>query len=127
MRSGNFGKVLGDLETQIMQIVWETNQPVSVGNIAEVINRKRNIAYTTVMTVMGRLLEKGLLKRTFYGKGYVYRPAYSREVFLTKSAKQIIRNFMSSFGEVAIAHFSEEIKNIKPSKRRQLIRFIKLK
>jgi len=127
MRSSNFGKVLGELETEIMEVIWEARNPLSVGDIVKVLNRKRNIAYTTVMTIMGRLVEKGLLTRKPHRKAYLYSPAYTKDAFLTRVSQQIIKNLVGSFGKTAIAHFAEEIENMKPSKKRDLMKLLKLK
>lgn len=127
MRSSNFGKVLGELETEVIQIVWKSIEPVSVGDIVKILSKKRNIAYTTAMTIMGRLFRKGLLTRKPYRKAYLYSPAYTKDVFLTRVSQQIIKNLVSSFGKTAIAHFADEIENMRPSKKRELMKLLKLK
>lgn len=127
MKSSNFGKVLGELETEIMETIWEAENPLSVGDIVKILNRKRNIAYTTVMTIMGRLFRKGLLTRKPHRKAYLYSPIYTKDAFLTRVSQQIIKNLVSSFGKTAIAHFADEIENMKPSKKRDLMKLLKLK
>ena len=119
------GKVLGELESEVMEIVWQYSEPVSVRTVTEILQRKRKIAYTTVMTIMGRLVDKGLLKRKESGKAYMYQPAFSKEKFLTRISRQIIKNFMSSFGDVAVAHFVEEVGKLSSAKRTELRRLLK--
>ncbi|MDP2210900.1 MAG: BlaI/MecI/CopY family transcriptional regulator, partial [Candidatus Aquicultor sp.] len=53
-------KMLGDLEADIMELVWEKDL-ASVREIHGILERDREIAYTTVMTVMSRLAEKNIL------------------------------------------------------------------
>lgn len=119
-------QILGDLEKEIMDVVWESSSPVTVREVLERISRKRRIAYTTVMTIMTRLVAKRLLKRKLDGnKAYAYQVVYSKEKFLTKTSKQIIKNFISSFGEVAIAHFAQEIEKIPADKRRKFVKMLK--
>lgn len=118
-------RFLGELESEIMKIVWSQKNSVSVKIVTEILQQKRKIAYTTVMTIMGRLVEKGLLKRTSEGKAYNYQAAYSKDKFLTKVTKQIIKNFVSSFGDAAIAHFAQEVEKIPEEKRKKLIRILK--
>ncbi len=118
-------QMLGDLEKEIMEIVWKTNAPISVKTVTEIIQQKRKIAYTTVMTIMGRLIDKKLLKRSPEGRAYLYQSSYSKEKFLTKVSQQIIKNFVANFGEVAVAHFAEEIEKIPEAKRRQLTEMLK--
>lgn len=69
---------LGELELEILDVLWDKNV-VTVKDIHEELLRKRDIAYTTVMTVMSRLFEKGILKRSQAGRTYVYKPHYSRD------------------------------------------------
>lgn len=119
------GKVLGELESEVMEIVWQSQTPVSVKAVTQILQKKRSIAYTTVMTIMGRLTDKGLLKRKEFGKAYTYQPVYSKEKFLTRISRQIIRNFISSFGESAIAHFAQEVDKLAPEKKEELTRLLK--
>lgn len=119
------GKVLGDLESDIMEIIWHSPAPISVRDVTEKLQHKRKIAYTTVMTVMGRLVEKGLLKRKNLGRSYLYQPAYSKDKFLTRVSRQIIKNLITSFGNAAVAHFAQEVEKLTPDKRKKLAKLLK--
>lgn len=70
---------LGDLEAKIMERLWSSDQPQAVRDVMEHLQRRRGIAYTTVMTVMDNLHRKGLLQRELDGRAYRYRPSVSRE------------------------------------------------
>lgn len=74
---------LGYLEAEIMEVVW--SQPpaatVNVSRVHRAISHTRELAYTTVMTTMGRLAEKGLLQRRREGLAYVYTAACTRAEF----------------------------------------------
>lgn len=119
------GKVLGELESEVMEIIWQSKGPISVRTVTQSLQKKRKIAYTTVMTIMGRLVEKGLLKRKESGKAYIYQSAYSKNKFLTRITRQIIKNFIASFGDAAIAHFAEEVEKLAPEKRREFKKLLK--
>ncbi|MTE20390.1 BlaI/MecI/CopY family transcriptional regulator [Streptomyces sp. TRM43335] len=76
---------LGELEDAVMTRVWQWNRPVTVREVVEDLRRERPIAYTTVMTVMDNLREKGWLRREREGRAYRYeavstRAAYSAEL-----------------------------------------------
>lgn len=62
-----------------MDRLWRWNRPVVVREVVEDLRRERKIAYTTVMTVMDNLHNKGVLARERDGRAYRYRPARSRE------------------------------------------------
>lgn len=119
------GKVLGELESDVMEIIWQSKGPISVRTVTQSLQKKRRIAYTTVMTIMGRLMDKGFLKRKESGKAYTYQPIYSKDRFLTRVSRQIIKNFVSSFGEMAVAHFVEEVGKLSPARRTQLHKLLK--
>ena len=116
---------IGELEKEVMEITWQSQTPVSVKTVTQILQKKRKIAYTTVMTIMGRLTEKGLLKCKKTGKAYTYQPAYSKDKFLTRITRQIIKNFIASFGETAVAHFAQEIGNLAPQKRKVLKKLLR--
>ena len=69
--------LLGDLEHQVMTVLWRRNEPLSVRDVHEQIAAERDLAYTTVMTVLDRLAKKGLAHRTLDGRAWLYRPARS--------------------------------------------------
>lgn len=119
------GKVLGELESEVMEIIWQSSNPVLVRGVAEYLQKKRKIAYTTVMTIMNRLVEKRLLSRKQEGHAYLYKSAVSKDKFLTRISHQIIKNFVSSFGDAAVAHFTEELAKISPEKRKQLLKLLR--
>ncbi len=119
------GKVLGELESDVMEIIWQSKGPISVRTVTQNLLKKRKIAYTTVMTIMGRLVDKDLLKRKESSKAYIYQPVYSKDRFLTRVSRQIIKNFIASFGEAAVAHFAEEVDRLTPVRRKNLKKLLK--
>ncbi len=80
---------LFDLEADVMEIAWAETQ-VSVGGVHEELESSRVIAYTTVMTTMGRLHDKELLLRERDGKRYLYRAAMTRDEFLLQMADDVL-------------------------------------
>lgn len=116
---------LGQLEKEIMDLVWESKEPVTVRLVFESISKKRKIAYTTVMTIMGRLTKKGFLKTNTSGRAYTYQTVLSKDKFLTKISRQLIKSMVSNFGGIAIAHFAEALDRIPIQTRRKLINALK--
>ncbi|MER5806903.1 BlaI/MecI/CopY family transcriptional regulator [Streptomyces sp. NPDC002033] len=72
---------LGELEAEIMDRVWLWERPVSVREIVDDINRRRTVAYTTVMTVADILYRKGWLSREKSGRAWMYEAVRSREEY----------------------------------------------
>ncbi|MFE7560376.1 BlaI/MecI/CopY family transcriptional regulator [Kitasatospora sp. NPDC057500] len=72
---------LGELENAIMTRVWQWNRPVTVREVLLDLRSERDIAYTTVMTVLDKLHRKGWLRRERAGRAYRYEPVSSREAY----------------------------------------------
>jgi predicted transcriptional regulator len=64
-----------------MTRVWEWNRPVTVREVLEDLTRDRAIAYTTVMTVMDNLRQKGWLRRSAEGRAYRYEAVTTRAAY----------------------------------------------
>jgi predicted transcriptional regulator len=71
----------GQLERAIMDVIWAGagDRPYAVREVRERLRYGRPVAYTTVMTVMGILYGKGVLRREKHGRAWVYWPAEARE------------------------------------------------
>jgi predicted transcriptional regulator len=69
----NAESTLTDVELEIMQVVWDLGGG-TVRQVHERLNQQRPLAYTTVMTMMGILEDKGHLTRTKQGRAYHYQP-----------------------------------------------------
>lgn len=115
---------LGELEKEIMEIIWGAQEPISVSDVVGVLIKKRKIAYTTVMTIMGRLVNKGILTRKLNGTSYLYQPKVSQEKFIAKSVHNIFTTAVSALGQEAVVHFVKEIKKISPEKRKELTKLL---
>lgn len=69
---------IGRLEAEIMAVVWDLNKEVTVREVYETLRKKKKIAYTTIMTVMNNLAEKGLLEQDKTATAYIYKPTKSK-------------------------------------------------
>ncbi len=100
-------KVLGGLEAEIMEQVWRSGS-TTVRDVHRAIGGRRDLAYTTVMTVVGRLAEKGLLRREGKdGAAWVYVPTLSKAEFTRAAATDVLRGLMRDFGTSTINQFVE--------------------
>ncbi|MEL4356753.1 MULTISPECIES: BlaI/MecI/CopY family transcriptional regulator [unclassified Luteococcus] len=70
--------ILGELETRIMENLWQQGKPASVREIHENLLNEKPLAYTTVMTVLDRLAKKGVVHRERSGRAWLYTPARTR-------------------------------------------------
>ncbi|NIR47290.1 BlaI/MecI/CopY family transcriptional regulator [candidate division KSB1 bacterium] len=119
-------KILGDLESDIMKIVWAKGE-VTVRSVCELLKESREVAYTTVMTVMSRLAEKGLLEKVKEGNAFVYRATATEEEFTQSTLKKIINGLLSDFSAPAISQFLDSMEDVGPEKLDELARMIEQK
>ena len=100
--------VLGPLETEVMEAVWDRGD-TTVRDVHASLARRRNIAYTTVMTTMGRLAAKGLLKRDTSGLAHRYNASVSREEYASSTVHSVVDWLVHSFPEPAISYFVDVV------------------
>ena len=100
--------VLGPLEAEVMDIVWDRRE-ATVRDVHRALADKRRIAYTTVMTTMGRLTEKGLLKRVEEQPAHHYFPAVSREQYASSAVKSVVDWLVNHFRDPAVAYFIDRV------------------
>ena len=114
-------KFLGPLEAEVMDRLWR-RRSATVRDIVDDLARSRELAYTTVMTIMVRLHEKGLLVRERDGKTYVYRPALTREQHRARLSRDLARGLVAEFGDAALAAFTAELDTVDSTHRAALRR-----
>jgi predicted transcriptional regulator len=123
--SGNIGRLLGEAERRVMEVMWRRREAMTVRDVADSLQPGRPLAYTTVMTIMQRLTEKGVLVRTGAQQSYVYRSRYSPEEFYRTMAGKVLHRIRKEFGDVAIACFLEEAEKVDRRKLKELIRTLR--
>ena len=124
-RQSKFTNGMGELEAEIMEVVWKL-KGASVREVLDIIKRKKQIAYTTVMTVMSRLFEKGILRREMDENGaYVYQPVKCRESFLAAASKRALQSFIREYGDVAVAQFVDLVESVDSKQSKEWKRKLK--
>ncbi|MCA9385619.1 BlaI/MecI/CopY family transcriptional regulator [Candidatus Dojkabacteria bacterium] len=102
-------KLLGELEQRIMDIIWSHDNALKPAQVLDELDC--GLAYTTIMTVMKRLVEKDVLKRYKCGNYYCYTAKKSKEDLAEKSLPFLFQDIVSSYGELAIAQFVDTLRN----------------
>ena len=113
-------KFLGGLELAVMEVVWERGQ-VSVRDVLDSLNQEaHSLAYTTVMTIMSRLKEKGWLVAEKKGKAFYYQATRSRQEAEAEAVGGVMRALLRDFGELAVAQFVRELDQLDPAQLQRL-------
>lgn len=85
---------LGDLERSVMETLWDVGDGwLTVRDVHDVLAGGRDIAYTTVMTVLDRMSRKGLVEREREGRAWRYRPTQSRGAMTAEVMRQALGEF----------------------------------
>ena len=101
-------QVLGPLESEVMSVVWDQKE-VTVRDVHGALNRERPVAYTTVMTTMGRLTDKGLLRRVEEQPAHRYFARVSREQYARSTVKSVVDWLVNQFRDPAVAYFIDRV------------------
>lgn len=99
---------LHELESEVMDAIWSKDlERFAVSDVLAFLTQRRELAYTTVMTTLVRLQEKGLLSRERDGKRYLYSPTLSRAEFLESTAREVLHGVVEA--PRALAMLSERV------------------
>jgi predicted transcriptional regulator len=93
----------GDLQGEVMDAVWEMGE-AKVDDVRDRQPRRRRSAYTTIQTVMNRLVERGLLTRDRRGKAYVYRASFDESDYLARSIGERLAEASPEARRAALVH-----------------------
>lgn len=107
-RKHSLSEVLGPLEAEIMDVVWDTGE-VTVRDVHQALGTSRPLAYTTVMTTLGRLAEKGLVKRIEDQPAHHYVARISREQYARSTVKSVVDWLVNHFPDPAVAYFVDRV------------------
>lgn len=120
-RSPRFEDVLGPLAAAIVREVTVRGD----ASVADVVlglrsATHRNHAYTTVMTVMGRLHERGVLLRELRGRQYIYRATAPEAELVDRLSGLAVDRLIERYGTAALRHFAVRLADLDPEIRQRL-------
>jgi len=100
-----FKKFLGDLEADIMEVVWAKGK-VTVRDVYQEMLKERDIAYTTVMSTMSNLAKKGILNQEKVDTAYVYTPKAGKSELARTMVKEVLDGLLDGFSEPLLANIA---------------------
>ncbi|MGH2752924.1 MAG: BlaI/MecI/CopY family transcriptional regulator [Actinomycetota bacterium] len=107
-RKHTLAEVLGPLENEIMEVVWDRSD-VTVRDVHEALQQQRAIAYTTVMTTLGRLADKGFVSRIEDQPAHHYKAQVSRDDYAKSTVKSVVDWLVDHFPDPAMAYFVDKV------------------
>ncbi|HEV8540863.1 MAG TPA: BlaI/MecI/CopY family transcriptional regulator [Verrucomicrobiae bacterium] len=116
-------RTLTDGEHRIMEVLWRKGS-ASVADVVEELEGKDGTAYTTILTMMRILREKGYLTCRKDGRAHIFTPRVDRETAARKAVRQLLAKFFSgSAGELVLSFLRED--EISPEELDELKRRIR--
>jgi predicted transcriptional regulator len=101
---------LGDLERAVMDHLWGTDQPQTVRQVHQALCADRDLAYTTVMTVLQRLARKNLVAQIRDDRAHRYAPTHGRDELVAGLMVDALSQAANSGDrEAALMHFVERV------------------
>lgn len=94
-------------ELEVLKLLWDQG-PCTVREVMDVLNRQRHRAYTSVMSLLEVMTEKGLLKRQRKGRGYLYEPRVGREKTLGQMLRDLLTRAFEGSAATLVAQLLEE-------------------
>ena len=111
MNENGLNRFFGPLEAKIMEILW-SNEEMSIKDVQRVLEQEKMTNFNTVMTVMNRLVEKGILQKRSEGRSSLYKPVLSRIDFLNAQSKEMTHELMDEFGNVVVSHMLDALEEV---------------
>jgi BlaI family transcriptional regulator, penicillinase repressor len=109
-------------ELAIMKVVWRKDES-TVRDVCDALRESRPIAYTTVMTMMRILQEKGYLTRVEQERAHVYRPARPRQQVIGAMLRDFVDRVFDGASEPLLLHLAKDNK-LTPRQKRLLTRLL---
>lgn len=106
-------RFFGPLEARIMELFWDNKQgEFSIKEVQQSLDSEKNINFNTVMTVMNRLVDKGVLKKRASGRVSLFSPIQTKDEFLEEQSKKLTENLLDEFGGVVISHMIDSLTDV---------------
>ena len=125
LNQSGLGHIFGELEAKLMKAVWALGSP-SVKDVVGYWDGRLN--YKTTMTVLNRLVEKGMLTRRKSGRIFVYQAVICRDELLADVVEQVVKSlFSNDFRSIALPQMIETAAAVDPNILNELANLIEKK
>ncbi len=91
-----------------MKVVWRLDRPATVRDVYEALRKQRTVAYTTVMTMMNILEEKGYLRKARVEKAFLYRPARPRHQVVGAMVRDFVDRVFDGASNGLLLHLAKD-------------------
>lgn len=95
------------LELECLRALWRRGE-ANVKDVQDSLAPERQLAYTTVMTLLDRLVRKGAAGRRKHGRAFVYAPVLSRDLLRKIAVKELVDSFFDGSEDELLAYLQNE-------------------
>ena len=120
------GKMLGSVEGAVLEALWEKGA-LSGRAVYEEVSRSKGLAYTTVLTVVDRMVKKGSVKRRKAGGVYVFEAALPKPEFERHVASTVIKAIVEVSPAQALSAFVDVLSQVDAAKLAEIVKAIEEK
>lgn len=107
-KPGRANEIPPPLELDCLRALWRLGDAASVKDVRGILTENRNLAYTTVMTVLERLAKRGAVEREKNGRAFVYRPLMARDQARRLALKQLVDTYFEG-SETALRDYLDGV------------------
>ncbi|MFJ7934678.1 BlaI/MecI/CopY family transcriptional regulator [Sporosarcina sp. NPDC096371] len=111
MNESGLNRFFGPLEAKIMDVLWNDVE-MTIKEVQQVLEQEKLMNFNTIMTVMNRLVDKGILQKRTEGRSSMYKPVQSRIEFLNTQSKEMTNELMDEFGSVVVSHMLDALEDV---------------
>ena len=110
----------GELERRVLEVMWARDEAMTPRDVHTVLVQERELAYTTVMTILVRLWKKGDVRRDPAGRAFAYQPVRSREEHVAERMRGALA--AAADPAAALGHFVQSLDAVERRQLRRLLR-----
>jgi predicted transcriptional regulator len=110
-------------ELELMKIVWRSHEPVTVRDVYEEMRKHRSVAYTTVLTNMKTLEQKGYLRSSQSERAHVYRSTRPKHEVIRQMVRDFVNRVFNGAGQPLVVHLLED-DHLSPEDLREITRMM---
>ncbi|MEC0143305.1 BlaI/MecI/CopY family transcriptional regulator [Paenibacillus alginolyticus] len=124
MQEEGVNRFLGSLESMIMELMWESGEWLNVQQLRESLKSEHVYSVNTIMTVLNRLSDKGILDKLASGRGRnklaQFKVVATRQDFIMQQTRNVTEGLIKDFGEVVVAHMIDVVEELDPDLLRKV-------
>lgn len=124
LEKGGLEAFFGELEAKIMKRLWET-QPCSIMCVKKSLDAEREYSYNTIMTVLNRLAEKGIIRKKKKGNTTWYAPVQGQDEFLKSTAAAMLAMVFGRKAAIPPAAFADALEHLPERDLKELKKLLK--